>query len=124
MSSPGGELLLAVLGGVERYDRPMVTDKQTSSGGRLFAVTVAVAAVGGAALYGGISLILGRTGNASTYLADLGMLLLIGAGVANLAAIAIGLRFMLLQRVFLWWWPISVLLAVAAVAGGVVAINL
>lgn len=102
----------------------MATDDQISSGGRIFAGTVAMAVVGGAALYGGISLILGRTGNASTYLADLGMLLLIGAGVANLAAIAIGLRFMLLQRVFLWWWPISVLLAVAAVAGGVVAINL
>lgn len=102
----------------------MVTDRQPSSGGRFFAVTVAVAAVGGAALYGGISLILGRTGNASNYLADLGMVLLIGAAVANLIAIAIGLRFMLLQRVFLWWWPVSVLLAVATVAGAVVAINL
>lgn len=87
-------------------------------------MTVAVAAVGGGALYGGISLILGRTGNASNYLADLGMVLLIGAAVANLIAIAIGLRFMRLQRVFLWWWPISVLLAVATVAGAVVAINL
>ncbi len=87
-------------------------------------MTVAVAAVGGAALYGGISLILGRTGNASNYLADLGMVLLISAAVANLVAIAIGLRFMLLQRVFLWWWPVSVLLAVATVAGAVVAINL
>jgi len=124
MSSAGGELLLAVLGGVERYDRLMERDEQTSSGGRIFAVTVAVAAVGGAALYGGISLILGRTGNASTYLADVGMLLLVGAAVANLAAIAIGLRFMLRQRVFLWWWLLSVLLAVATVAGGVVALNL
>ena len=102
----------------------MVTDKQISSGGRIFAVTVAVAAVGGAALYGGISLILGRTGNASNYLADLGMVLLIGAAAANLAAIAIGLRFMLLQRVFLWWWPISVLFAAAAAAGTYVALNL
>ncbi len=83
-----------------------------------------MAVVGGAALYGGISLILGRTGNASNHLADLGMVLLIGAGVANLIAITIGLRFMLLQRMFLWWWPISVLLAVATVAGGVVALNL
>ena len=102
----------------------MATIDQTSSGGRIFAGTVAMAVVGGAALYGGISLILGRTGNASTYLADLGMVLLIGAAVANLIAIAIGLRFMLLQRMFLWWWPISVLLAVATVAGAVVALNL
>jgi len=80
--------------------------------------------VGGAALFGGISLVLGRTGNASTYLADVGMVLLIGAAIANLIAITIGLRFMLLQRVFLWWWPISVVLAVATVAGGVVALSL
>jgi len=71
-----------------------------------------------------ISLVLGRTGNASTYLADVGMVLLIGAAIANLIAITIGLRFMLLQRVFLWWWPISVVLAVATVAGGVVALSL
>ncbi|MEC9476277.1 MAG: hypothetical protein VX764_04490, partial [Planctomycetota bacterium] len=83
-----------------------------------------MAVVGGAALFGGISLILGRKGNASTYLADVGMVLLIGAAVANLIAITIGLRFMRLQRVFLWWWPISVLLALATVAGVVVAINL
>ena len=75
-------------------------------------------------MFGGISLILGRKGNASTYLADVGMVLLIGAAIANLIAITIGLRFMLLQRVFLWWWPISVLLAVATVAGAVVALNL
>jgi len=102
----------------------MVTEKQTSSGGRIFAGTVAMAVVGGAALFGGISLVLGRTGNASTYLADVGMVLLIGAAIANLIAITIGLRFMLLQRVFLWWWPISVVLALATVAGGVVALSL
>jgi len=102
----------------------MVTEKQTSSGGRIFAGTVAMAVVGGAALFGGISLVLGRTGNASTYLADVGMVLLIGAAIANLIAIAIGVRFMRLQRVFLWWWPISVVLALATVAGGVVALSL
>ena len=102
----------------------MATDDQISSGGRIFAGTVAIAAVGGASLLGGISLVLGRTGNASTYLADAGMVLLIGAAIANLIAIAIGVRFMLLQRVFLWWWPISVLLALATVAAGVVALSL
>ena len=102
----------------------MVSNEPDNPGGRFFAIAVAMGIIGGGALLGGVSLILGRTGNASNHLADSGLLLLIVAGVANLAAIAMGLRFMLVQKKFLWWWPISLLLAVAAVVGGVIALNL
>lgn len=102
----------------------MASNELNNPGGRFFAIAVAMGIIGGGALLGGVSLILGRTGNASNYLADFGFLLLVVAGVANLAAIAMGLRFMLVQKTFLWWWPISLLLAVAAVVGGVIALNL
>lgn len=102
----------------------MASNEQRNSGGRLFAIAVALGIIGGGALLGGISLILGRTGNASTHLADVGLLLLIVASAANVVAIAMGLRFMLGQKVLLWWWPISLLLAAAAVAGGVIALTL
>ncbi|HIF39634.1 MAG TPA: hypothetical protein EYQ74_00875 [Planctomycetes bacterium] len=100
----------------------MASNEPGNPGGRYFAIAVAMGIIGGGALLGGVSLILGR--NASNHLADFGLLLLIVAGVANLAAIAMGLRFMLVQKMFLWWWPISLLLAVAAVVGGVIALNL
>jgi hypothetical protein len=102
----------------------MVSKELGRHGGRFFAFAVAIGTIGGGAMLGGVSLILGRTGNASNHLADLGFLLLIVAGVANLVAIPMGLRFMLVRKMFLWWWPISLLLAVAAVAGGVIALNL
>ena len=95
-----------------------------NSGGKVFAIAAVLGVTGGGALLGGISLVLGRTGNASNYLADFGFLLLIVAGVVNLAAIVMGLRLMFVQKVFLWWWPISLLLAAVAVAGGVIAWNL
>jgi len=102
----------------------MTSNERGNPGGRLFAIAVALGIIGGGALLGGISLIFGRTGNASNHLADAGLLMLIVAAVANMAAIAMGLRFMLVQKVFLWWWLISLLLAVAAVAGGVIALDL
>ena len=102
----------------------MVTHEPGNSGGRVFAVAATIGALGAGALLGGVSLVLGRTGNASNHLADLGFMMLIAACVANLAAIAMGLHFMLVQKVFLWWWPISLLLAGAAVSGGVIASGL
>ena len=102
----------------------MVSNEPDNPGGRFFAIAVAMGIIGGGALLGGVSLILGRTGNASNHLADSGLLLLIVAGVANLAAIAMGLRFMLAQKVFLWWWPSSLLFAVAAVVWVVIGLNL
>lgn len=102
----------------------MASNEPGNPGGRFFAIAVAMGIIGGGALLGGVSLILGRTGNASNHLADIGLLLFIVAGVANLAAIPMGLRFMLVQKKFLWWWPISLLLAVAAAVGGVIALNL
>ena len=102
----------------------MTTKERSTTGGGVLGLAVALGAVGGGALLGGVSLILGRTGNASNHLADFGLVTLIVAGLINIAAIASGLRFMLTRRVFLWWWPISLLLAVAAVAGGVIALSL
>ena len=102
----------------------MASSERGNPGGRLFAIAVALGIIGGGALLGGISLLLGRTGNASNHLADVGLLVLIVASVANVVAIAMGLRFMLSQKVLLSWWPISLLLAVAAVAGGVIALTL
>ena len=102
----------------------MASNESGNLGGRFFAIAVATGIIGGGALLGGVSLVLGRTGNASNHLADFGLLLVLVAGVTNLAAIAMGLRFMLVQKMFLWWWPISLLLAVAAVVGGVIALNL
>jgi hypothetical protein len=102
----------------------MASNEQGTTGVGFLAIAVALGTIGGGALLGGVSLILGRTGNASNHLADFGLLVLVVAGITNLAAIARGLRFMLARKVFLWWWPISLLLAVAAVAGGVIALNL
>lgn len=92
--------------------------------GRIFLAAIAMALAGGGAFFVGIWAAFGKAGNWSDDLAGLGVFLLLCGGVANLVAFVGGVRAMIASRSFLWWWPLSLALAVVSVVGGVAALSL
>jgi hypothetical protein len=97
---------------------------QDRSGGGTFALSVGLGGLGAAAFFVGVGAAFERAGNWSDHLAGAGIVLLVLAGIASLAAMLRGLRFVRSRRSLPWWWPVSALLVVASVAGGVVALSL
>jgi len=100
------------------------TKPSAASGGRLFLVAIVLAAIGGAAFFVGLGAAFRRAGNWSNAVAEIGILLLIAGGVANLVAVVMGVRFMRASRTLLGWWLLSAALAAVSIAGGLVAWNL
>ena len=84
----------------ERYRKYEVEDRR-QPGFRLFLWAIALGVVGSAVFGLGLGAAFGRAGNWSNDVAEIGIAILIVAGVANLAALVLGLRVMIVQRVHL-----------------------
>ena len=80
---------------------------------------------GGAAVFAlGIRTAFGQSGNWSNLLAGLGILLVGIAATCNLVSLVFGAADCISERRILWWWPLSLLVAIGTGYVGSIALNL
>lgn len=100
----------------------MLSDHQATDGpwfsdvgAQFFLVAIALALVGGIACVTGVGAGFGHAGNCANDLAWIGVVVLVVAGVVDLAANALAVILLVRRRRFCWWWPWSALAAVLSV---------